>query len=87
MSIYALDEPTTMRSDEGSLQDYYYLSEERQKLEYDGPPSNYATGVKLIRVDEMDKENGAYRLVFWHWVKINEKNDPTNSNKEKSKAR
>jgi len=83
ISIYALDEPTSMRSDDGSLQDYYYLSEERQKLGYDGPPSNYETGVKLIRVDEMDKENGAYKLVFWHWVKINEKDDPTNFVHEK----
>jgi len=83
ISIYALDEPTSMRSDDGSLQDYYYLSEERQKLGYDGPPSNYETGVKLVRVDEMDKENGAYTLVFWHWVKINEKNDPTNFVHEK----
>jgi len=83
ISIYALDEPTTMRSVDRSLQDYYYLTDEREKLGYDGPPSNYATGVKLIRVDEMDKENGAYRLVFWHWVKINEKNDPTNFVHEK----
>jgi len=82
-AIYALDEPTTMRSIDGSLQDYYYLTEERQKLGYDGPPSNYDTGIKLIRVDEMDMENGAYELVFWHWVKINEEDDPTNFVEEK----
>jgi len=78
VSVYALDEPAMMKSINGALENFYYLTDERQKLEYTGPPSNYETGVKLIRVDEMDKENGAYKLVFWHWVKINEKNDPTN---------
>jgi len=83
MSIYALDEPTTMRSSDGSLQDYYYLSEERQKLRYDGPPSNYDTGIKLIRVDKLDNEQGAYEMVFLHWVRINEEGDPTNFVEEK----
>ena len=83
VSVYALDEPAMMKSINGALENFYYLTDERQKLEYTGPPSNYETGVKLIRVDEMDKENGAYKLVFWHWIKINEKNDPTNFVHEK----
>ena len=83
ISIFALDEPIKMKSSNGSLQDFLYLDDERQKLQYSGPPINYETGVKLIRIDKIDKENGAYEMVFWHWVKIYQKNDPTDFSKEK----
>jgi hypothetical protein len=78
ISVSAFDEPSFMKSTDSLLEEFYYLTEERKELQYSDLPSNYETGVELIRVDEFDRDNGAYQLVFWHWVKIHEKDDPTN---------
>ena len=43
-TVYAINEPQKMQSNDGTLEDYEYLIDERQKLQYDDLPSNLKQG-------------------------------------------
>ena len=70
-------------SNDGQLEDYLYLIENRQDQSYRGPPTIYDAGISLSRVGEVDKKTGSYELDFWFWVTINEHDDPTDFTLEK----
>ncbi|MCH9658445.1 hypothetical protein K0U27_07090 [archaeon] len=77
-SFAQIDEPKVMVGNQAKvIQEYSHLRDQRERQEYNGPPSIYDAGIHLLGIGKIDKTEGTYELDLWFWVRINEKNDPT----------